>query len=180
MYIYITMHDSDTYLLPSIQFIFQDDPPLASSSQNMKAAMVVDQPPPGVQLKSKTNNDSTDYQMVYRKLDNMHTQWKKLYEGVNGSLVYLCGCIEKLTNDVHKVESLVNAMHDQGMAAKMLKKPVEFPLKSKEEVEEYIKKDPKCEAALDRSVFISLMLFVHETYFMLACDSFSINLYIHI
>ncbi len=82
----------------------------------------------------------------------MGTRYSKVYESVNGSLVYLCGCVEKLTHEMTDVKQVLEKMHDRSMAQQLVDDKFDFPLKSKDEVKAYLKKDPTCEAALNRYV----------------------------
>ena len=89
-------------------------------------------------------------QLLHQRIKTMSTRYSKVYESVNGSLVYLCGCVEKLTHEMTDVKQVLEKMHDRSMTQQLVDDKFDFPLKSKDEVQAYLKKDPTCEAALNR------------------------------
>ncbi len=110
-------------------------------------------PPPQRQASSKSSSSAfsdADLQLLHQRIKSMGTRYSKVYESVNGSLVYLCGCVEKLTNDTNELKDMVKSINDRSMAEKLLEKPFEFPLKSRAEVESYLQRDPTANAALER------------------------------
>ena len=82
----------------------------------------------------------------------MREHYAKVYTAVNGSLVYLSGCIEKLTTDANEIKDMVRSIHDRSMAEKLMDQPFAFPLSSTAEVDKYLSADPKCEAMLQRYI----------------------------
>ncbi len=80
----------------------------------------------------------------------MTTRYSKVYESVNGSLVYLCGCVEKLSSETKELKDMIQTMHDRSAAQQLVEHTYDFPLKNKDEVNAYLQKDPTCEAALNR------------------------------
>ncbi len=80
----------------------------------------------------------------------MRDYYAKAYNSINGSIVYLSGCVEKLTNDTNEIKDMVRGMHDISMAEKLLEQPFAFPLASAPEVDKYLTQDPNCEAMLHR------------------------------
>ncbi len=80
----------------------------------------------------------------------MRDHTAKLIESMNGSIVYLCGCVEKLSNQTKDIHDKIQALDDRNMAERMLREPYKFPLTSVAEVNKYLSQDPKCEAMLHR------------------------------
>ncbi len=95
-------------------------------------------------------SSEAEIQGLHTRIKNMRDHQSKLIESMNGSIIYLCGCVEKLSNQTTEIQNKLQALDDRAMAERLLQEPHSFPLSSVAEVNKYLSEDPKCEAMLNR------------------------------